>query len=107
MIICVGRAHIPPHPQGGPRGEGPPECSHWQHLFQQHGTMNNLLDNMNNPNYINVLKPQMMAPGQQQMQPRQMQQPMMGQQQFVQGANPMMNAMGQNLMGRVNNGMQM
>ena len=31
--------------------------------------MNNLLDNMNNPNYINVLKPQMMPPGQQQMQP--------------------------------------
>ena len=71
--------------------------------------MNNLLDNMTNPNYINVLRPmqqpmQQMQP--QQMQPQQMQQPMQQpmqmQAQFAQGQNPMMNMMGQRLLGQVN-----
>lgn len=57
----------------------------------------NLVDNLNNPNFINVLKPMVMVAPPQQV-------PVM-QGQYQQGVNPMMNMMGNQMIGQVNQAM--
>ena len=75
-----------------------------QDFLEQRGLpemqLNNLVDNLNNPQYINVLKTYpMMVPQQQQPQ-------MMMPQQYAGGVNPMMNMMGNQMLGQVNAAMQ-